>query len=107
MRKLRTGDFILSEAANATTMFGLDELTLCPYDAENGIVKINSVMNGSMVLSVKAPQAADLHKYWHRVKTSAKPSFIASPQGTVTLQSVKFSLPDSTTLIAAPVAETD
>lgn len=95
--------FYKAEAAVSTSFFELDELTLLPYNSETSTIRIATVNHGTLLLALNQQQARLLELNWNDVKNTGRPAF-RPHNGRVLLQSVEFTLPDSTKLIAAPTA---
>ncbi|MDE6367023.1 MAG: leucine-rich repeat domain-containing protein [Muribaculaceae bacterium] len=100
---LNLQNFYKAEAAVATSFFELDELTLLPYNSETSTIRIATVNHGTLLLALNRQQAGQLAIHWNEVKKNVRPTF-RQHNGRVLLQSVEFTLPDSTKLIAAPTA---
>lgn len=101
---LQTGgtieDFYHSEAENLTTLFILDDLQLLPYDAESGTCRVTTVCHGDFVVSLTPEQAAQLRKGWREIALACQPAFVPR-RGSLIMQSVTFTLPDKSRIIAA------
>ncbi len=94
--------YYASEAENLTTLFILDDLQLMPYDRKNGTCRIETVCHGNFLISLTPEQEAALRKDWHAISLACQPAFVPR-KGKLIMQSVSFTLPDKTKIIAAPL----
>ncbi len=96
--------FYRNEATNATIFFKLDDISLGDYNHESGNMLITTTNNGSLLLTLSPDQADSLLRNWTTVRNALQPAYFPA-NGDVHLQSVTITLPDGSTLVAAPISE--
>lgn len=91
--------FYVNEAKNATSLFELDRFILSPYDVESGTCRIETVHNGTLLLSLTREQADALSADRDSILSNATPVFTPR-NGKVELQSVKYRIGDDVVVAA-------
>lgn len=90
-RRAAVDAYYESEAANATSVFELEEFTLLPYNVENGTCTVLTVHHGALLLPLGPEDYEELRRTWRVARRNIRPVYLPA-NGRVELQSAVITL---------------